>query len=206
MDQSAGVFAEVLVTLIVIMDPVGNIPVFLALTRGYDASRRRRSAAQASLVAAVVILVFAFFGQQLLSLLGVSVQALQVGGGLLLLLVALELLSGGPSVVEGESAPNVALVPLGTPLLAGPGAVAAVMLFMGRADEPVETLTVAGALVGALVVVWLVLHFAAVLSSVLSENLIHLFTRIMGLLLAAIAVQLVAVAIEEWVRTGVASG
>jgi multiple antibiotic resistance protein len=203
MSESSGVYAEVFVTLVVIMDPVGNIRVFLALTRGADSSQRRRSAAQAAFVAAVVILVFAFFGQQLLSLLGVSVQALQVGGGLLLLLVALELLSGGPSVVEGEPAPNVALVPLGTPLLAGPGAVAAVMLFMGRADRPVETLTVAGALVSALVVVWLVLHFAAALSGLLRDNLIHLLTRIMGLLLAAIAVQLVAVAVEEWIRTGV---
>ena len=202
-------FAEVFVTLLVIMDPIGNVPVFLALTRRMDNAQRNRAALQASAVAAVVILVFAIFGERVLQLLGVSVQALQVGGGLLLLLVALELLtgssSGGSTLASGtgESAPNVALVPLGTPLLAGPGAIAATMLFVGRAETPAEIAMVLGALMTVVVVVWLALTFAGTLGRVLKENGIILLTRIMGLLLAAIAVQLVAVAIEEWVENGV---
>lgn len=196
-------FDEVFVTLLVVMDPIGNVPVFLALTRHHDDVQRRRDALHAAGVAAIVILVFAFFGQQLLALLGVSVQALQVAGGLLLLLVALELLEGGSPAPAREAAPNVALVPLGTPLLAGPGAIAATMLFMGRADDLVETLTMVSALIAVVIVVWLSLRLAARLHELLGENVIHLLTRIMGLLLAAIAVQLVAVAVEEWVRQGV---
>lgn len=196
-------FAEVFVTVLVIMDPVGNVPTFLALTRDLDPPARRRAAREAALVAAAVIVVFAAFGQQLLSLLGISVQALQVAGGLLLLLVALELLQGGTGAGVDGTAANVALVPLGTPLLAGPGAVAAVMLFVRRADGAGDVLVVAGALAAALAVVWLSLRFAGVLGDLLPDDGIRLLTRVMGLLLAAIAVQLVASAVQEWVDTGV---
>src|SRR5690606_29640379 len=124
-------FAEVFVTLLVIMDPIGNVPVFLALTRREDDDGRRRAALHATVAAAVIILGFAAFGEQLLGLLGISLEALQVSGGLLLVLVAIELLgmraSDQQTVEEGM---NVALVPLGTPLLAGPGAIAASMVFI----------------------------------------------------------------------------
>ena len=116
-------FATAFVTVLVIMDPVGNIPIFLALTKGQDVPQRRRSALQAAAVAGTVILAFALGGQQVLELLGISLEALQVAGGLLLLVIALELLhpsGGGPSsLATGDT--NIALVPLGTPLLAGPG-------------------------------------------------------------------------------------
>lgn len=206
-------FAEVFVTLLVIMDPIGNVPVFLSLTADGDTRRRRRAADQATLVAGVVIASFAVAGERLLELLDISIEALQVSGGLLLLLVALELLRGGSSSGGDESlatgggaaaaAPNAALVPLGTPLLAGPGAIAATMVFTRDADGGGEWAIVAGALGAVLVVVWLALRFAAVVSRYVSTNAIHLMTRIMGLLLAAIAVQLVAGGVESWIEEGV---
>jgi multiple antibiotic resistance protein len=203
-DSAPRLFLEALVTILVIMDPVANAPVFLALTADLDSGRRRRAALQATVVAASVILVFALFGQGILALLGISLPALQVAGGLLLVLVALELLRPpvelAPVARPGQ---NVALVPLGTPLLAGPGAIAATMVYMSAADTAVEVVAVVAALLVALTVVYVALRSAARLAGVLKQNGIDLLSRVVGVLLAAIAVQLVASGIQEWVRHGV---
>jgi multiple antibiotic resistance protein len=196
--------AQVFVTVLVIMDPLGNIPLFLTLTRRDSLEQRRRAALQAVAVAAGVILLFALFGQQILSLLSISLEALQVAGGLLLVLIALDLLRPeDDSDVAAEAGRNVALVPLGTPLLAGPGAIAATMLYMRRADGLEGAVTVVIALLAALAVVYLTMRYATLIGRLLRENGIHLVSRVMGLLLAAIAVQLVAGAVQEWVRGGV---
>src|ERR1044072_2655941 len=118
-------FTEVFVTLVVIMDPVGTIPLFLALTSGRSLRARRRLAWQGRVVSISVIATFARFGQQILESLGITVAALQGAGGLLLMLVALELLTGKQETPDDVPDVNVALVPLGTPLLAGPGAIVA---------------------------------------------------------------------------------
>ncbi|MPY94930.1 MAG: NAAT family transporter [Acidimicrobiia bacterium] len=203
-DRRTMVFAQVFVTLLVIMDPVGNVPIFLALTRSDGDHARRRAALQATVAAAAIILTFAAFGQQILGLLGISLQALQVSGGLLLVLVALELLQGGTGAgAAAEEGMNVALVPLGTPLLAGPGAIAATMVYMRDAGSASEVAVVVGALVTVLAVVYVVLRLAARISDVLTTNGILLLSRVVGLLVAAIAVELVATGIQEWARQGV---
>jgi multiple antibiotic resistance protein len=199
-------FLRTFVTILVIMDPVGTIPVFLGLTRGADARARRRAALQATGVAASVILGFAVFGQQVLRLLGISIEALQVSGGLILVLVALELLqpsSSSGGVLPSAAGTNVALVPLGTPLLAGPGAIAATMVYIREASNAGETVSVVVALLAALAVLALALRYSGIVARLLRPNGIELLTRVVGLLLAAIAVQLVAVGIESWVRGGV---
>lgn len=199
-------FLTTLVTVLVIMDPVGNIPIFLGLTRFQDERQRHRSASLATVVAAAVIFSFALVGEQLLSMLGISLEALQVAGGLLLLLVGYELLnplgSSRLTAVEGES--NVALVPLGTPLLAGPGAIAATMLAVSEAEELGGRISVALALIVALAVVYLFLRFAATFGRLLRPSAISLLSRVLGLIVAAIGVQLLASAIEVWIRDGVA--
>jgi len=199
-------FATAFVTVLVIMDPIGNIPIFLALTKGQEVHERRRAALLASVVAGVVILGFAIGGDQVLSLLGISLESLQVAGGLLLLVIALELLhpsgeDGSSSLTSGDT--NIALVPLGTPLLAGPGAIAATMLYTRQAEDLGGTLSVVAALVAVLVVIYLSMRYASVVSRLLRENGIELLSRIMGLLVAAIAVQLIAEAIETWIDQGV---
>jgi MarC family membrane protein len=113
--------AKSFVTLLVIIDPVGVVPVFLAMTGPYDPGQRHRAAWQAVLVAALIIGVFALFGQQILLYLGIRLPSLEAAGGLLLLVVALDLLRGEVQELAGEGKVNVAFVPLGTPLLAGPG-------------------------------------------------------------------------------------
>jgi multiple antibiotic resistance protein len=203
-DLDATLFATAFVTVLVIMDPLGNVPIFLSLTRGQTVGQQHRSALLASAVAGAVIAAFAVFGQKVLALLGISLEALQVAGGLLLLVIALELLrpGGGGDTHDGDSS-NIALVPLGTPLLAGPGAIAATMLYTRQADGFGGTLSVLLALVAVLAVVYLSMRFAPVLGRLLRDNGIELLSRVMGLLVAAIAVQLVAGAIETWVRSGV---
>jgi multiple antibiotic resistance protein len=196
--------AQVFVTVLVIMDPLGNVPLFLSLTRGDSLARQRTAALQAVCVAGGVILLFAIFGQTLLDLLGISLEALQIAGGLLLVLISLELLRPEIGMEESQAAGNnVALVPLGTPLLAGPGAIAATMLAIRGAQHPGQVIAVVLALVGVLTVVYLSMRYAPLLLRVLKDNGINLITRVMGLLLAAIAVQLIAGAIQVWVRTGV---
>ena len=199
-------FATAFVTVLVIMDPIGNIPIFLALTKGQTAPQRRRAAGLSSAVAGAVIPAFAVGGQQVLHLLGISLESLQVAGGLLLLVIALELLhpSGGgtSSLAAGDT--NIALVPLGTPLLAGPGAIAATMLYTRQADDLGGSLSVVFALVAVLGVIYLSMRYASVFARVLHDNGIELLSRVMGLLVAAIAVQLVARAVEAWITNGVA--
>jgi multiple antibiotic resistance protein len=195
---------QAFVTVLVIMDPLGNIPIFLTLTKNGTLERQRAAALQAVTVAAGVILAFALFGQQILHLLGISIQALQVAGGLLLVGVALELLRpAGHGIDEPATSGNIAFVPLGTPLLAGPGAIAATILYMRRAEGIGGNLSVVLALMAALAVVYVVMRYSVVIGRLLKANGIDLMSRVMGLLLAAIAVQLVAGGVAHWVESGV---
>jgi multiple antibiotic resistance protein len=195
--------ADAFVTLVVIMDPPGVIPLFLALTREYPDRQRRRAAWQAALVALTVIVVFAIFGNSILGYLGVTVPALQAAGGLLLLLVALQLLTGNaePPTGQRRTEVNVAMVPLGTPLLAGPGAIVATMLFVERLQDVGDTLALAAAIAGVHLVLWLTMRFSLPIYGVIKDTGVELVTRIAGLLLAAIAVQLTADAVRAFVQT-----
>jgi len=195
----ATLFTSAFVTLFVIMDPVGTVPIFLSLTGGLPPDRVRRAARQAVTVSFVVIVVFAFFGQSILDYLNVSLPALQCAGGLLLLLVALELLTGRGDEPVRQGDTNVALVPLGTPLLAGPGAIVATMVFSKRVHDTGDFIAVALAVIAVHLCIWLAMSFSIPILRLLRESGILLVTRIAGLLLSAIAVQLVADAVHSFV-------
>jgi multiple antibiotic resistance protein len=147
----------------------------------------------------VRIAAFAVFGQRILDYLHISLPALQGSGGLLLLIVALQLLTGAESEQHADAGVNVALVPLGTPLLAGPGAIVATMLAVQGADGVGGVVAVGTALVAALLVVFLTFRFASPLAKVLKDSGIVLLSRIAGLLLSAIAVQMVADAVRAFI-------
>lgn len=187
-------FAEAFVTLFVIIDPPGIVPVFIGLTRGRSVPARRRLAWQAAIVAFAVIVSFALFGQEILTYTQVELAALEGAGGLLLLLVALQLLTGKTEepTSDERAKTSVAFVPLGTPLLAGPGAIVATMLYVQRVHSPVDVLALAMAIMAVAVTAWGSMRFAEVIHRVLTDNGVELLTRIAGLLLSAIAVQLVA--------------
>ena len=198
---------EVFVTLLVIVDPPGMVPVFLALTGTMSVRARMKAGTQAVLLALGVIVGFAVAGQTLLDYLHVKLPALQGAGGLLLILVALQLLTGKtdePSEQGGTS--NVALVPIGTPLLAGPGAIVATMLFVRRAEGFTEYALIGVGIVLVMLTVWLVLRFSGVIVKLLRPAGIEVLTRIAGLLLAAIAVQLIADAVAAFVKLYTAAG
>ena len=197
--------SEVFITLFVIMDPPGTVPIFLGLTGTMTRQQRNRAARQAIFVAFGVILAFAVFGQSLLSYMHISLPALQASGGLLLLLVAMELLTGKAEEPQpsGNAKVNVALVPLGTPLLAGPGAIVAVMVFVQQSDGTLaDWVAIAVGIVLVHVTLWLAMRFAGVIHRLLGESGTTLVTRIAGLLLAAIAVQLVADAVRAFIAAG----
>ncbi|WP_432524107.1 MarC family protein [Kineococcus sp. SYSU DK006] len=196
-------FGESFVTLFVIMDPLGTVPIFLGLTGTFSAAERSRAARQAVFVAFGVIIAFALFGQRILDYLHISLPALQAAGGLLLLLIALELLTGKGDEPTSTVGVNVAMVPLGTPLLAGPGAIVATMVFVQQAEGWDDRLGVAAGVVAVHVTLWLAMRFAGVVHRLLGDSGVLLVTRVAGLLLSAIAVQLVADAVRTFV-TGAA--
>jgi multiple antibiotic resistance protein len=200
---STGLLAETFVTLFVIMDPPGTIPIFLSLTRGRSVRTVRRAAWQAVAVSMGVICAFALFGQAILHYLHITLPALKCAGGLLLLLVALELLTGKEDSSPTANADvNVALVPLGTPLLAGPGAIVATMVFSRRVHDVPDFTAVALGIVGVHICIWLTMRFSVPILRLIRESGVVLVTRIAGLLLSAIAVQMVADAVRAFIEQG----
>ena len=193
-------FVEGFVTLFVIMDPPGTIPLFLALTANLRPGERRRAAWQAVAVSLAVIVAFALFGQAILNYLNISLAALQGAGGLLLLLVALELLTGKLDDPQTAQGGNIAMVPLGTPLLAGPGAIVATMVFVQGSDDLPDFLAIGLAIVAVHLVMWAFMRYSVVIRRLLKDSGILLVSRIAGLLLAAIAVQLVAEAVRAFIE------
>ena len=194
-------FMEASITLVVIMDPPGTVPVFLSLTGRKPVAARARAARQAVLVSLLVITLFAVAGQAILAYLGIGIPALQGAGGLLLLLIALDLLTGKNSTQpEAAEDVNVALVPLGTPLLAGPGAIAATIVFVRQADGQMGAYIALGlAIVTVHLVLFACMRYSGLVIRVIKESGITLLAKIAGLLLAAIAVELVADAIRCFV-------
>ena len=195
------VFATTFTTLLVIQDPLGAIPIFLSLTSRQTPPERAASARQATVVSFAVIVLFAVFGRYILKFLGISVPSLQVAGGLLL---ALELLtdkvdeSPDPDAVTA----NAALVPLGTPLLAGPGAIVAAMVAVDTTGGGVAGwVSVTAAIIGTHIAIWASLRFSLGLNRVLGTSGIRILTRVMGLLLAAIAVQIMADGVFAFLAT-----
>jgi multiple antibiotic resistance protein len=187
-------FAEAFITLVVIMDPLGSAPIFISLTAGRTPGARRRAALEAAGAAGGVVVVFALFGRLILDYLHVSVESLTIAGGLLLLLVALQMLRG-EDMTQPNTA-NIALVPLATPLLAGPGAIAAVMVLTRRYEDAPGMIGVLLGILAAVVVVAVGLMLADRIARLLHPSVIQLLTRVLGLLLAAIAVQFIVDAVK----------
>ena len=188
--------AQAFVTLFVILDPPGATPIFLGLVAGESDRRKRRMAWQGAFISLAVIVSFAIFGNALLGYLNISFASLQGAGGLLLLLISLDLLKGIEHDDEKHAEKNVALVPLGTPLLAGPGAIVTIMLFASKVDGTELALGLTGAVIGAHLVIGLTLMFATRIVSVIKETGVALLAKIAGLLTAAIAFEMVMTGIK----------
>jgi multiple antibiotic resistance protein len=197
------------VTLLVIIDPVGTAAVFAGLTRGASDEFARRMAWRATLIAGALILAFALLGDTLLAALGISLPAFRIAGGLLLFLLATEMVFARPSGIRAPTVPeqeeaarstDVSVFPLAFPLLAGPGALTSIVLLMERARSTVEAAGVIAALVAVLALTLLALRFAAWVMRRLGVTGANVISRVLGIILAALAAQLVLDGVAEFLR------
>lgn len=192
---------QAFVTLLVILDPPGATPLFLSLMGSQTRKVQIRMAWLAAATSLTIIAVFAIFGQLIVNYLDISIPALQGAGGLLLLLVSLDLLKGNDHKDDGNDEKNLALVPLGTPLLAGPGAIVTIMLFSQRVEGGAMTLALALAVMGAHLVIGISLTFATSIISLIKESGVMLLAKIAGLLTAAIAFEMLMTGIKELISS-----
>jgi len=186
-------------SLFVIVDPVGIIPAFLVMTQENTVEQRIRMARLAAVITFCILILSFFFGQRILSAFGVTLPAFQIAGGIVLLLVALDMLQARRTALketqeekaEGIIKEDVAVTPIAIPMLAGPGAITAVILLSNKA----ETIAHQGILAGAILIVsaltYFILWIVATRSKILSVIALKIAGRLMGLILAAIAVQFI---------------
>ncbi len=179
------------VWLLIILDPIGNLPLFMAATQNQESTQRRRIFSLATLAAFGILLVFMIGGKSVLSLFRVTLADLQIAGGLLLLIIAVRIIVVGHESVETLHEPSI--VPLACPLLAGPGAITATLVLQAAHG----LLLTAVALVLSFAITWLVLLFGERLFQLLGKTGSALLAQAMGLLLATIAVQFIRSGIES---------
>ncbi|WP_124053981.1 MarC family protein [Arcanobacterium ihumii] len=203
MSFDAALYGSAFATLFLIIDPPGNLPVFMSLTSRLSEKDRRRAAFVSNAIALVILMTFGFFGFQVFGALGISTEALQISGGLLLLLVALQLLTGEEEDPGRESGTiNAAVVPLGTPLLAGPGSIVAFMLLVDDAGASIASIaTVCLGLISVLFISFVTMRFATPIMRVMGKSGVMLLTRLSGMLLAAIATQLIITGVVSVVHS-----
>ena len=182
-----------------IVDPFGALPVFLAITQRDPAEKSRAMALKACLTAAALMATFAFFGGVLFRVFGLTLSAFRVAGGLLLMLTALDMLRARPPATrtsageekEGEEKDDIAIVPLAMPVLAGPGAIATVMVLMSEGADLARGAAVLASIAVTFLITWLVLRSAHPVKRVLGQTGLALVNRLFGLILATIAVQFI---------------
>ncbi len=184
------------VTLFVVIDPIGLTPMFIALTQGNSPQERRRIAIHTCLTAFAILVVFALFGEAVLGFIGISMPAFRVAGGILLFLTALEMLFERRSKrregqAQEEELPDPSIFPLAIPLTAGPGSIATVILLAGQQPGFLGTLTIIGIVAAVLVLVLSFYLASGILERALGKTGINVATRLLGMLLAALAVQFV---------------
>ena len=199
--------ATAAVALLVTLDPLGTGPIFAALTRGDPPEHRRRMAVKGVLIAAGILFVFAFGGEALLHALGIGFPAFRIAGGILLLLLAVDMVFARPSGLrtttaseeeEASQRGDISVFPLAIPLIAGPGALTTVLLLMGQAaGDPWRQAVVLGVLAAALAAVLAALLAAGWISRALGVTGINVIDRVLGILLAALACQFVIDGLKE---------
>jgi multiple antibiotic resistance protein len=185
-------------SVLFIVDPIAVIPSYLVVTRTESAAERAQTARRACIAAGFILIAFAIGGTLIFELFGITLPAFRIAGGLILWLVAMDMLhaerrtqESGPEILEGESKEDTALTPLAMPMLAGPGAISTVMVLSAQARTVPQKVVVYASIVVTAFLSWLVLRIGERLVKRLGQTGIRVMTRIMGLLLAAIAVQFV---------------
>lgn len=190
-------FVTAFVTLFLVIDPIGLLPFFIALTADHDATERRAIAIRATLIAGGVLALFGIAGDVILSGIGISMPAFRIAGGLLLFLTAVDMLferrtQRREGQTEIEDRPDPSVFPLAIPLIAGPGAIAAMILLTGEARDQLTGLTISlSAMLAVLALAFLLFLAATPIKRLLGQIGVTVITRVLGMLLAALAVQFV---------------
>lgn len=205
MDQTA--FITAFITLFVIIDPIGLAPMFVAMTKGEDAATRRGIAMRATIIAGVLLVLFGLFGEAVLGFAGISMPAFRIAGGILLFLTALDMLFERRSERrkgQASAANDPSVFPLATPLIAGPGSIATMILLTGEAGGDWAVIGVV-MLVLAVVLAFVLLAFmsAGLLERALGTTGTNVVSRLLGMLLAALSVQFVVDGITAINWTGI---
>ena len=199
-------FTTAFITLAVIIDPPGCAPIFASLTSGTDAAHRRRMAIRSVAVAWSILIFFALLGEPLLDTLGISLSAFRLAGGIKLFMIALDMVFEKRTerreerVKEIEGTPeaeDISVFPMAIPMIAGPGSIASIMLLTARAEGTGEWLVVLGAMTGVLALTLLALLAAGPLMRLIGAKLEAMITRILGVILAALAAQFVIDGLER---------
>ena len=199
-------FTTAFITLLVIIDPPGCAPIFASLTRGVSAAHRRAMAIRASFVAWAILVFFALLGEPLLRTLGISLSAFRLAGGIMLFMIALDMVferrterrEERARELEGTpEAEDISVFPMAIPMIAGPGSIASIMLLSARADGTVEGLAVLAAMTAVILLTLVSLLMAGPLMKLIGARLEAMITRILGVILAALAVQFVLDGLER---------
>lgn len=189
------VFAQTFIAVFVMADALGNAPIVSLLTKGMEPEDRGRAIDRASLIATVVLLAFAFGGQAILHYLHVSMGALEAAGGLLLLLIALDMLQGKLDVPTVEADHDVAITPLALPLLAGPGTLTTVMLMMSQ--SPDARISVVVGIISAMLITWIIVRQSVYIDQWMGAQGAMIAVKLLGFLLAALAIEIGSAGIRE---------
>jgi multiple antibiotic resistance protein len=193
-------FVSAFVTFFVIIDPPGCAPIYASLTQGANAVQRRAMAVRAVIVAGVILLVFALVGEDLLRVLGISLNSFRIAGGIMLFLIALEMVfekrtqrreDRAARINETPEIEDVSIFPMAMPMIAGPGSIASVMLMMSRTEGLTASLVVIGAMALILLLTLVALLAAGPLMRLVGHSVEAVVTRLLGVLLAALAAQFV---------------
>ena len=199
-------FTAAFITLLVIVDPPGCAPIFASLTSGADAAHRRTMAIRASLVAWAILMFFALLGEPLLRTLGISLSAFRLAGGIMLFMIALDMVferrterreERAEGIKGTPEAEDISVFPMAIPMIAGPGSIASIMLLTARADGTGEGLVVLAAMTAVILLTLVALLMAGPLMKLIGAKLEAMITRILGVILAALAVQFVLDGLER---------
>lgn len=193
-------YIKLFIGLLAIMNPFGAIPLFISMTADQNGSQRKKTINLVALAVGIILLVTLLFGELLLQLFGITVNSFRVGGGILILLMAIAMLHAKTSPIqqtheeadESVEKESVAIVPLAMPLLAGPGAISTVILAAHKSNSAAHYMIIALGIILLSLMVWGALRLSPLIENHISATGINIFTRIMGLILAAIAVEFIA--------------
>ena len=190
---------KIFIALIALVNPLGVLPMFISLTQDFTPAQKQRAIRTAAFTVVAVISTCALLGEQIIKFFGISTASLQVAGGLLILLMSLSMLNAQPSGAkttaeerdEAEHKDTIGVVPLGIPLLTGPGAMSTVIVLAGKSHHASDYVALIGSGVVIAALVWLTLQMAQPIARFMGRTGINIATRIMGLLVAAVAVEFI---------------